>query len=92
MKVNFIRQEKKDNKTDFSDLKAGDIFSLADPKNVKAEIYMKVSKPKGDTSSFDTVILESGKLANLYDLKREAITQDQMYVYKLEAEIQIKID
>ena len=92
MKITFSRPDKKDNKMDFSKLNPGDIFSLADPKNTKVEIYMKVSKPKGDNSSFDTIILESGKLTNLYDLKRETITQDQLFVYKLEGEINVKID
>jgi len=92
MKVNFIKVEKKDNRVDFSELKAGDVFSLADPKATKVELYMKVGKPKGDNTSYDTIVLESGKLSNLYDLKREAITQDQLFVYKVDAEISVKLD
>lgn len=92
MKVNFLRQDKKDNKIDFNDLKAGETFSLADPKNVKVEVYMKVGKGKNDSCSYDTIVLESGKLANLYDLKRETITQDQLFVYKLNTEINVLVD
>lgn len=92
MKVKFVYPEVKDNKMSFQDLKAGDTFTIADPKNSKAEVYMKLGKGKNDASTQDTVVLSEGRLASFYDLKREAITQDQLFVYKVDAEMSIIID
>lgn len=92
MKVKFIYPEKKDNKVSFQDLKAGDTFTISDPKSVKSEVYMKIGKGKNDSFSQDTVVLSDGRLACFYDLKREIITQDQLFVYKVDAEISVSVE
>jgi hypothetical protein len=91
MKVIFVQPEKKDNKFAFQDLKAGDIFSFNDPNNCKTDVYMKIGKSKDEKTACDTVVLETGKLVNFYDLKRESITIDQLYVYKLTGEISVSL-
>jgi hypothetical protein len=92
MKINFLQAEKKDNKFNFQDLKAGDLFAFNDPNTCKTDVYMKIGKHKDDKTTSDTVILETGKLVCFYDLKRETIVIDQLFVYKLNGEMQIRLD
>jgi hypothetical protein len=93
MKVEFIKENKKDNKYKFSELKPGDIFTISDPKVVKSTIYMKIKPNKNQSSSnLDTINLETGELSIYSDTMKEVISIDQLFVHKHEAVISIKLD
>ena len=92
MKVTFIQPEKKDNKYSFNDLKAGDIFTLADPKASKVSTFMKIKSGKNYSSSLDVVNLDTGEASIFTDTKKEIISVDQLFVYKVNAEMTIKLD
>jgi len=94
MKVNFIQEEKRDNKINFSDLKNGELFSFVDPSTCSVEVYMKVKLPASNRGSgFDTVSMSSGQLSVYSELRREAIaTSDQMFVYKLNGKLDILVE
>ena len=91
MKVVFKKDEN-DPKTDFPSLKSGDLFTFADPRACKSEVYMKLAPSKNkDYSSIDVVSLETGKFDSFYNVKREVITVDQEYVYRLTASLQVTV-
>jgi len=93
MKVTFTQPDKKDNKVTFSDLKVGDVFTIADPKMSKGTCYMKIRVSKNYTApSLDCINLESGEISVFSDTKKEIISVDQLFVYKVNAEINVKID
>lgn len=93
MKVNFLQQEKKDNKFAFSDLKVGDVFTIADPKMSKSSCYMKIKVSKNySPSQLDCINLETGEISIFSDTKKEVISVDQLFVYKINAEITVKLD
>ena len=92
MKVTFIQPDKKDNKVPFSDLKVGDIFTVADPKASKVTTFMKIKPNKNYTSSLDTINLDTGEASVFSDTKKEIIAVDQLFVYKVNAEMTIKLD
>jgi len=93
MKVTFTQPDKKDNKVTFSDLKVGDVFTIADPKMSKGTCYMKIRVGKNYTApSLDCINLESGEISVFSDTKKEIISVDQLFVYKVNAEINVKID
>ena len=93
MKVTFIQPDKKDNKMSFSDLKVGDVFTIADPKMSKASCYMKIKPAKNYTSTnLDCINLDTGEISIFSDTKKEVISVDQLFVYKVNAEIQVKLD
>jgi len=92
MKVTYIQPDKKDNKIPFSDLKPGDIFTVADPKASKVTTFMKIKPTKNYTSSLDTINLDTGEASVFSDTKKEIITVDQLFVYKVNAEMTIKLD
>jgi len=91
MKVNFVQPDKKDNKCHFSEIKPGEIFSFSDPKASKTEIYMRI-KSKDSNYPFDTVVLSDGRIGQFTDLKKEIISVDQLFVYRLNAEINVKVE
>jgi hypothetical protein len=94
MKVNFSKQERKDNKNTFNDLKNGDIFSFGDPKACTVEVYMKTKSPKDQRDfKYDVIALSTGLLSNYSELKKEAVaSNDQMFVYKLEGKLDIQVE
>lgn len=93
MKVTFIQPDKKDNKVSFSDLKPGDVFTVADPKASKVSTFMKIKPGKNYSSStVDTINLDTGEASIFTDTKKEIISVDQLFVYKVNAEMTIKLD
>lgn len=92
MKVTFIQPDKKDNKVSFSDLKVGDVFTIADPKASKVTTFMKIKPGKNYTSSLDVINLDTGEISIFTDTKKEIISVDQLFVYKVNAEMSIKLD
>ena len=92
MKIQFIQPDKKDNKVLFNDLKAGDIFTVADPKASKVTTFMKVKPGKNYTSTLDVINLDTGEISVFSDTKKEIISVDQLFVYKVNAELLIKLD
>jgi len=93
MKVEFIKEEKKDNKVSFKDLKPGDVFTIADPKVAKSTVYMKIKFGKNySNSSVDTINLETGEVTAYSDTMKEIISIDQAFVYKQTAIIDILLD
>lgn len=93
MKVTFIQPDKKDNKVSFSDLKAGDVFTVADPKASKVSTFMKIKPGKNYSSStVDTINLDTGEASIFTDTKKEIISVDQLFVYKVNAEMTVKLD
>jgi len=92
MKIQFIQPDKKDNKVLFNDLKAGDIFTVADPKASKVTTFMKVKPGKNYTSTLDVINLDTGEISVFSDTKKEIISVDQLFVYKVNAELSIKLD
>lgn len=93
MKVTFTQPDKKDNKVAFSDLKVGEVFTIADPKMSKGTCYMKIKVNKNYTSSgLDCINLETGEISVFSDTKKEIISVDQLFVYKVGAELTIKVD
>jgi len=92
MKIQFIQPDKKDNKVLFNDLKAGDIFTIADPKASKVTTFMKVKPGKNYTSTLDAINLDTGEISVFSDTKKEIISVDQLFVYKVNAELLIKLD
>lgn len=93
MKVEFIKENKKDNKYKFSELKNGDIFTISDPKVAKSTLYMKVKANKNfSTTTLDCINLETGELSMYSETMKEVISIDQMFVFKHEAVISIKLD
>lgn len=92
MKVTFVQPDKKDNKFSFSDLKVGDVFTIADPKASKVTTFMKIKPGKNYTSSLDVLNLDTGEASIFTDTKKEIISVDQLFVYKVNAEMTIKLD
>jgi translation elongation factor P/translation initiation factor 5A len=93
MKVTFVQQDKRDNKYAFSELKAGDIFTIADPKMSRSTCYMKIKPGKNYSSSnLDCVNIETGEISIFSDTKKEVISIDQLYVHKVQAELSVKVD
>lgn len=93
MKVTFLQPDKKDNKLAFSDLKVGEVFTIADPKMSKGTCYMKIKIGKNYTqSNLDCINLETGEISVFSDTKKEVISVDQLFVYKVNAEINVKVD
>ena len=92
MKIQFIQPDKKDNKVLFNDLKIGDIFTVADPKASKVTTFMKVKPGKNYTSTLDVINLDTGEISVFSDTKKEIISVDQLFVYKVNAELSIKLD
>jgi len=93
MKVTFTQPDKKDNKIPFSELKVGDVFTIADPKMSKGTCYMKTRVSKYYTASnLDCINLETGEISMFSDTKKEVISVDQLFVYKVNAEINVKVD
>ena len=92
MKVTFIQPDKKDNKVSFNDLKSGDIFTVADPKASKVSTFMKIKPNKNYSSSLDVINLDTGEASVFTDTKKEIISVDQLFVYKVNAELTIKLD
>jgi hypothetical protein len=94
MKVHFLKQDRKDSKTSFNDLKHGDIFSFGDPKVCTVEVYMKAKSPKDQRDfKYDVIALSTGLLSNYSELKKEAIaSNDQMFVYKLDGKLDIVLE
>ena len=92
MKIQFIQPDKKDNKVSFNDLKTGDVFTIADPTASRVTTYMKVKPAKNYTSSIDVLNLDTGEISVFSDTKKEIISIDQLFVYKVNAELSIKLD
>ena len=92
MKIQFIQPDKKDNKVSFSDLKIGDVFTIADPAASKVTTFMKVKPAKNYTSPIDVLNLDTGEISVFSDTKKEIISIDQLFVYKVNAELSIKLD
>jgi len=93
MKVTFTQPDKRDNKIPFSELKVGDVFTIADPKMSKVTCYMKTKVSKYYTASnLDCINLETGEISIFSDTKKEVISVDQLFVYKVNAEINVKVD
>lgn len=93
MKVSFIHPDKKDNKIPFNELKIGDVFTIADPKMSKSSCYMKIKAGKNYSSTIlDCINLETGEASVFSDTKKEIISVDQLFVYKVGAELTIKVD
>jgi len=93
MKIEFIKEDKKDNRVPFKDLKVGDVFTIADPKIAKSTVYMKVKIGKNYTASgVDTINLETGEVSAYSDTMKEVISIDQAFVYKQNAIIDILLD
>lgn len=93
MKVTFIQPDKKDNKISFSDLKPGDVFTVADPKASKVSTFMKIKPGRNYSSSnLDVINLDTGESSVFTDTKKEIISVDQLFVYKVNAEMTIKLD
>lgn len=91
MKVIF-KKEENDPKTDFPSLKSGDLFTFADPRACKSDVFMKLAPSKNkEYSSIDVVNLETGKFDSFYNMKREVITIDQEHIYKLTANLQVSV-
>lgn len=85
MKVVY-KKEDHDSKTKFESLKPGDLFSFGDPAVCKSEVFLKMN-PSKDQGSVDVVNLDTGKFGSYYNIKRETVTSDQEYVYKLDAQL-----
>lgn len=93
MKIEFIKEDKKDNRVSFKDLKAGDVFTIADPKVAKSTVYMKIKIAKNYSASVvDTINLETGEVSAYADTMKEVISIDQAFVYKQNAIIDILLD
>lgn len=93
MKVTFVQPDKKDNKVSFSDLKPGDVFTIADPKASKVSTFMRIKPGKNYTSStVDVINIDTGEASIFSDTKKEIISVDQLFVYKVNAEMTIKLD
>jgi len=92
MKVTFVQPDKKDNKFSFNDLKVGDIFTIADPRASKVTTFMKIKPGKNYSSSLDVINLDTGEASVFTDTKKEVISVDQLFVYKVNAEMTIKLD
>jgi len=92
MKVTFVQPDKKDNKVSFNDLKVGDVFTIADPKASKVTTFMKIKVGKNYTSAVDVINLDTGEVSVFSDTKKEIISVDQLFVYKVNAEITVKLD
>lgn len=89
MKVT-IKKEEHDLKTTFSALKPGDLFSFADPRACKAGVFMKLN-PSRDQANLEVVDLDSGKVGQYINFKKEIISVDQDFVYKLDAQLVITV-
>lgn len=85
MKV-IYKKEENDRKVKFDSLKPGDLFSFGDPAICKSEIFLKMN-PAKDQGNADAVNLDTGKFGSYYNIKRETITSDQEFVYKLDAQL-----
>lgn len=93
MKVTFIQPDKKDNKISFSDLKPGDVFTVAGPKASKVSTFMKIKPGRNYSSSnLDVINLDTGESSVFTDTKKEIISVDQLFVYKVNAEMTIRLD
>ncbi|NBP02058.1 MAG: hypothetical protein EBU90_18395 [Proteobacteria bacterium] len=92
MKVTFVQPEKKDNKFSFNDLKVGDVFTIADPRASKVTTFMKIKPGKNYSSPLDVINLDTGEVSVFTDTKKEIISVDQLFVYKVNAEMTIKLD
>lgn len=93
MKVTFVQPDKKDNKVSFSDLKPGDVFTIADPKASKVSTFMRIKPGRNYTSStVDVINIDTGEASIFSDTKKEIISVDQLFVYKVNAEMTIKLD
>lgn len=91
MKIEF-KKDTYDNKFKFENLKAGDIFSFGDPKACNHEVFMKINPPKDIANTYDCINLGNGRLSSYYNFKREIISVDQEFVYKLEATVTVILD
>lgn len=89
MKVT-IKKEEHDIKTTFATLKAGETFSFADPHACKSEVFMKLS-PTRDQSGIEVVNLDSGKVGPYANFKKEIISVDQDFVYRLDAQLVVSV-
>lgn len=88
MKIEF-KKDVYDNKVKFESLKAGDTFSFGDPKSCNHEVFMKINSPKEISSTYDCINLGNGRLSSYYTFKREIISVDQEFVYKLDATLNV---
>jgi len=91
MKIEF-KKDILDNRVKFEALKSGDIFSFGDPNACNHDVFMKITVPKDVTSSYDVINLGNGKLNSYYNFKREVISIDQEFVYKLDAHVVVKLN
>ena len=53
---------------------------------------MKIKPNKNYSSSLDVINLDTGEASVFTDTKKEIISVDQLFVYKVNAELTIKLD